>query len=90
MAKLVALIGSELDKSHGGKITKGSTTTTWNGVGIARLGDEVVCSKHGKTTIVSGCSTICTVDGLPAAVVGAKCACGAVIEKSTSLLTVES
>lgn len=90
MAKQVAIIGSKLDDSHGGVVTKGSTTTTWNGMGVARIGDEAVCSKHGKTKIISDCSTIYTVDGLPVALVGSKCACGAVIKESTALLTSES
>lgn len=92
MAFKIALVGSELDPTHygGGVITKGSSTNTYNGIPIARVGDEAVCKKHGKTKIAEG-SAIFKVDGgIPVAYVGCKTECGAEIKVSIAEATVSS
>lgn len=72
----VARIGDPLD--HGGQIITGSQDNSTNNLGVARVGDSVMCSRHGMQTIVSGSTTVLT-DGLPTARVGDVCSCGAVI-----------
>ena len=44
---------------------------------IARVGDKHICPIHGTNAIVEGGSG--TVDGMPIARIGDKCACGGVI-----------
>lgn len=68
------VIGDPID--HGGSVAAASLATDINGKGVARLGDPVVCSLHGPTTIVSGDHTV-LIDGQPVARHGDKTGCGA-------------
>lgn len=76
MSRPLILVGDRID--HGGAVVSGASQTSVDGKSIARVGDRVVCSKHGPTVIVSGDSgTI--VHGQPVARHGDKTACGATL-----------
>lgn len=49
---------------------------------IARVGDEVACSRHGQGEIVEGGQS--RIDGRPVARQGDKCSCGGVIVEGSS------
>lgn len=72
----VARLGDAI--SHGGKIITASGDTTTNGMGVARVGDQVSCNKHGTQRIVAGGKTTTTNSQLTARV-GDKISCGATI-----------
>ena len=76
MSRPVIVIGDSI--SHGGSVVAGSPHTDINGIPVARLGDKVVCSKHGPTVIASGDATT-MVDGQPVARQGDSTACGATL-----------
>ena len=63
--------------SHGGTVITGSPHTIHNGIPVARKGDQVMCKKCKKmTVIVSGDSSF-IVDGAPIARGGDVTSCGA-------------
>ncbi len=59
----------------GGTVVSGSPFTDIDGKPVARIGDSVVCMRHGPTVIVSGDSTM-IIDGQPVARHGDGVACG--------------
>lgn len=71
-----ARIGDSI--SHGGTIIEGSDNVFAEGLGVARVGDKVYCSKHKLQTIVSGSSSVFT-NGRGTARVGDSISCGATI-----------
>jgi len=73
--------------SHGGKVITASTTHLVGGIGIARVGDKVMCplSGHGLNTILEGTTTY-LVGGRMAALHGHRSACGCTL--ISSLVTV--
>lgn len=63
--------------THGGKVVQVASTSTVDGIRIARIGDKVVCPKcKGVYPIVEGELSCCD-DGIPVALHGHKTACGA-------------
>ena len=64
--------------SHGGVVLEASTMSDCEGIGIARMGDQVSCPMHGDGAIVSGDMTM-IVDGKPVARHGDTTACGAML-----------
>lgn len=75
------LVGDSID--HGGSVVAGAGGTSVGGKQIARVGDPVICSKHGQTSIVSGDQSL-IVHGRPVARHGDKTACGATLLASQS------
>lgn len=63
--------------SHGGKVVSASMTHTIHGVGIARVGDMVICPMpgHGANPIVEGVATYLIGERM-VALQGHKTACG--------------
>jgi uncharacterized Zn-binding protein involved in type VI secretion len=63
--------------SHGGAVISASATHTIEGLGIARVGDQVSCPQtgHGVNKIVEGAATY-TIGGRQVALHGHRCACG--------------
>lgn len=82
------VLGDHTD--HGGIVIEASRLSDTHGKGIARVGDQVTCSKkgHGTTVIVTGDPTM-IIDGQPAARHGDKCACGATLISSQFVSTVD-
>ena len=76
MAFAIARVGDPID--HGGQVTQGSPTVFVNGKAAARVGDQVMCSRHGMQTITEGSATV-FFDGRKAARVTSRCSCGATI-----------
>lgn len=64
--------------SHGGNIITASGDVLTNGLGTARVGDQVSCAIHGINRIVGGASTTHTNSPMTARV-GDACECGATI-----------
>lgn len=81
MSRPFIVVGDPLD--HGGRVVSGSGQTDVAGKPVARVGDKVVCSRHGTTEIVSGDATV-IVDGQPVARHGDKTACGGTLVSSQS------
>ena len=75
MSHAVVRLGDQT--SHGGVVISASATHTIEGVGIARVGDQVSCPKagHGVNDILEGAATY-TIDGRQVALHGHRCACG--------------
>jgi uncharacterized Zn-binding protein involved in type VI secretion len=69
--------------SHGGKVISASTTHVINGVGIARVGDQVACPMpgHGINPIVEGMPTY-LIGGRMVALQGHHSACGCTLLSS--------
>ena len=63
--------------SHGGKVISASTTHVIDGIGIARVGDQVACPMpgHGINPIVEGAPTY-LIGGRMVALQGHHSACG--------------
>lgn len=63
--------------SHGGKVITASPTHTIAGIGIARVGDTVLCPLpgHGVNPIVEGAQTF-LIGGRTVALHGHRTACG--------------
>ena len=76
MAKPLIRLGDKI--SHGGSVVEASPYSDIDGIGIARMGDRAICSKHGPVTVASGDSTL-IIDGKPAARDGDKTSCGAIL-----------
>ncbi len=67
--------------SHGGKVVTGSAgkgNGTAHGRPIARVGDKVVCPKHGMQKIITG-SPKAKLQGRAVAIAGSKTSCGAIL-----------
>jgi len=64
--------------SHGGQIISASPDRQANGLGVARIGDMVMCPQHGLVTIINGSSGVQT-NGLATARLGDMLSCGATI-----------
>jgi len=62
---------------HGGYVVASDTTMTVNGKPVARIGDKVICHKHGKTEIIASSKTELTVDNKRVARIGDRTKCGA-------------
>ena len=73
MARMWIVVGDTT--SGGGSVVVGSPFTQVDGKSVARVGDAVVCGRHGPTTIASGDATI-SIDGQALARQGDRCACG--------------
>lgn len=69
--------------SHGGNITSASSDIIIDGLGAARIGDQISCSQHGPGVITGGASDIRS-DGQGLARIGDQCSCGAVITGGAS------
>lgn len=74
--------------SHGGTIVEASGNVLLNGLGVARVGDHVVCPLHGLQPIVSGSSTY-RVNNRWVARVGSAVACGAVISGGSPSMNID-
>lgn len=71
----IVLSGDCID--HGGYVVASDTSMTVNGKPVARIGDKVICYKHGTTEIVASNGTDLTVGKKPVARIGDKTKCGA-------------
>ncbi|MFM1348781.1 PAAR domain-containing protein [Yersinia proxima] len=69
--------------SHGGVVLTGSAQISIDGRLIARKSDKVSCPKHGINSIIEGDENHCD-NGLPVALEGNHCACGATLISSGS------
>lgn len=69
--------------SHGGKVISASAAHTVGGLGIARVGDSVLCPLpgHGVNVIVEGCATY-LIGQRMVALHGHHCACGCTLISS--------
>ena len=74
--------------SHGGKVISASTTHLIDGIGIARVGDQVVCPMpgHGINPIVEGAPTY-LIGGRMVALQGHHSACGCTLISSLMTAT---
>jgi uncharacterized Zn-binding protein involved in type VI secretion len=63
--------------SHGGKVVTASTTHTIGGIGVARMGDKLICpiAGHGVNAIVEGAANY-LIGGRRVALHGHRGACG--------------
>lgn len=73
MARMWIVVGDTT--VSGGAVVSGSPFTDIDGRPVARVGDAVVCARHGPTSIASGNATL-FVDGQALARQGDTCACG--------------
>lgn len=66
--------------SGGGAVIAGSTTMKFHGIGVARVGDPVLCPVpgHGVTVVAQG-HPVFKDHGIPIAFNGHFCACGCVL-----------
>ena len=64
--------------THGGVVMTASADSFGDGPPVARLGDLLLCPKHGLKPIVSG-SDKSLVNSKPVARMGDKAACGAML-----------
>jgi len=76
MSKLTTAVVGDLC-THKAKIITGSPTRDANGKPVARLGDMVLCPRHGKSPIVEVNAGMPITDGNLTAHQNAKAACGA-------------
>lgn len=76
MSRQIVLVGDTID--HGGRVVEGSADDLVDGRAIARQGDLVECSRHGRTRIAEGCPTA-RLAGRPIALDGHKTECGATL-----------
>ncbi|SQI35960.1 Uncharacterized conserved protein [Leminorella richardii] len=72
---LVGVIRLGDKTTHGGTVISASSTMTFHGVPVARLGDSVTCPLHNLTVIAEGNASF-TDNGIPIAFDGHQCACG--------------
>lgn len=74
--------------SHGGKVISASLTHLIDGVGIARVGDQVACPMpgHGINPIVEGAPTY-LIGGRMVALQGHHSACGCILISSLTTVT---
>ncbi|CNK29942.1 PAAR domain-containing protein [Yersinia alsatica] len=69
--------------SHGGVVLTGSAQVSIDGRFAARMSDRVSCPKHGINSIIEGDENHSD-NGLPIALEGHHCACGATLISSSS------
>lgn len=74
--------------SHGGQVVQASGKNIAAGLGVARLGDAVVCYVHGSVNIAGGCSGTVATDGLPTAKDGCVTSCGATVYSTYNTIQV--
>jgi uncharacterized Zn-binding protein involved in type VI secretion len=74
-AGAIILNGDCID--HGGYVVASDTNMTVNGKAVARIGDKVICHKHGKTEIIASSKTELIVGKKPVARIGDRTKCGA-------------
>lgn len=69
--------------SRGGTVIAGSSSMRFDGIEVAREGDEVDCPipGHGRTVIAEGNAAFKD-NGVPVAFDGHRCACGCVLISS--------
>lgn len=74
--------------SHGGKVISASTTHLIDGIGIARVGDQVACPVpgHGINPIIEGAPTY-VIGGRMVALQGHHSACGCTLIASLMTAT---
>lgn len=70
----IAHLGDKI--THGGVVVTASGDVFADGTAVARVGDKARCKEHGLVTILSGASTVYA-NGMPVAVDGSRCSCGA-------------
>lgn len=73
MSRMLIVVGDALQS--GGSVLSGSPHTDIDGRAVARVGDKVICSRHGAGSILTGDSTL-IIDGQPVARHGDKASCG--------------
>lgn len=75
--------------THGGVVTSASPVHTIRGMGIARVGDMVMCPLpgHGSNPIVEG-SAVFSIGGRKVALHGHKSACGCALIASLPVATI--
>lgn len=76
MSQLWIVVGDTT--SGGGNVVTGSPFTDIDGKSVARIGDNVICGRHGATVIATGDPTI-IIDGQAVARHGDACACGCML-----------
>lgn len=64
--------------THGGIVVSKATHTLFEGNLAARMGDLLICPKHGPKPIIATSATVVT-EGAAQARLGDKAACGAII-----------
>jgi uncharacterized Zn-binding protein involved in type VI secretion len=74
MSRPLILLGDKT--THGGNVIGCSPISKVAGVGIARVGDAVICPLHGSTLITTGDATL-VLQGQDAARLGDLTTCGA-------------
>lgn len=74
--------------SHGGKVVSASNTHFIGGIGIARVGDMVLCpiGGHGVNPIIEGAPTY-VIGGRMVALHGHRSACGCTLISSVAAAT---
>lgn len=72
--------------SHGGVIVTASEDVTVNSIGVARIGDILLCSSHGPQPIVTGSGTVFA-NGVGVARIGDLAACTAEIVTGSADVT---
>ncbi|WP_313494103.1 PAAR domain-containing protein [Stenotrophomonas sp.] len=73
MARTLIVVGDALQA--GGSVLTGSPQTDIDGHPVARIGDRVICARHGPGSILTGDATL-VIDGQPVARHGDKASCG--------------
>lgn len=73
MSRMLIVVGDALQT--GGSVLSGSPHTDIEGRAVARVGDRVICARHGPGSIVSGDASL-VIDGQPVARDGDKASCG--------------
>ncbi|WP_303748108.1 PAAR domain-containing protein [Stenotrophomonas pigmentata] len=73
MARTLIVVGDALQA--GGSVLTGSPQTDIEGRAVARIGDRVICARHGPGSILTGDATL-VIDGQPVARHGDKASCG--------------
>ncbi|WP_368865841.1 PAAR domain-containing protein [Stenotrophomonas maltophilia] len=73
MSRMLIVVGDALQT--GGSVLTGSPHTDIEGRAVARVGDRVICARHGPGSIVSGDATL-VIDGQPVARDGDRASCG--------------
>lgn len=61
--------------SSGGCVIQGSTGVKFEGKEASTIGDKVLCSVHGETSIIEG-DEGSIINGKPVALHGHRCGCG--------------
>ncbi|MDR6398446.1 PAAR domain-containing protein [Herbaspirillum seropedicae] len=74
--------------SHGGRVITASTTHLIGGLGVARVGDKVMCPLpgHGVNAIIEGAPSF-QIDGRSVALHGQRAACGCTLVSTLATAT---